>query len=415
MKYILLVLFLLSSCSSLEKGKRSPSSSLDCEKALSSFFVNNYKAMIETEMNYKLSKPQLLALHNVLHTDDPIAPAIHLVNDMFANITDYNENYASYISKLIARELSQREKSSLTFARLIGQNELDKTGMFPDPTNNFYTLDQIKRKDTVLKVVGFSPEERFEIMKSKILLNKILENDQFDLTRFSHTMSKENAEENNRRTIEALETFIPSKDFRRRPYVKKSEANKIFRKGFFNPVASFFRVLEYDPRGSIGFCFGRAMTMHIEALRFGLHESSVRKIFVVGDLDNWQFHVATIVKGENKKWYVLDPFFLRAVTIDTWVKRWKKKDQKGNMQIYITNAERLSAGSNHVYDFVDFYFSGYKNYFRDLLAYYDETLPKIRKNEKFKERLKIYLRIFKEKITSEFKQFKKRVKENISN
>ena len=107
-----------------------------------------------------------------------------------------------------------------------------------------------------------------------------------------------------------------------------------------HPVARLDRLSQYDPSGHIGFCFGRAMTVHLIARRMGLSNDSIRKLFIIGYLDTredpqgdpeWRFHVTTLVKGEKGAWYAVDPIMQGVMSIKEWVKyvraTWDKKNQ----------------------------------------------------------------------------------------
>lgn len=91
-----------------------------------------------------------------------------------------------------------------------------------------------------------------------------------------------------------------------------AERKQIFRDAVNHKVASPAMLSKYDPTGEIGFCFGRAMAVHLLARQQGLAKESIRKLFVIGDLRSgedpeWRFHVTTLVKGDDGKWYAIDP------------------------------------------------------------------------------------------------------------
>ncbi|MDA9951609.1 hypothetical protein N9D31_03435, partial [Oligoflexaceae bacterium] len=94
-----------------------------------------------------------------------------------------------------------------------------------------------------------------------------------------------------------------------------SEMNHVLSHVITHPVASLLdpqNINKYDPQGVIGFCFGRSMAVHLAARKVGLAHSSIRKLFIIGDMRSgadpeWRFHVTTIVKGPNAEWYALDP------------------------------------------------------------------------------------------------------------
>jgi len=89
---------------------------------------------------------------------------------------------------------------------------------------------------------------------------------------------------------------------------------------------------KYDPTGEIGYCYGRAMAVHLRARRMGLRPESISKLFIVGDLrqgenPEWRFHVTTLVRGTEGGWYAVDPILLRKsgfkgtpLTMAQWVK-----------------------------------------------------------------------------------------------
>ncbi len=90
------------------------------------------------------------------------------------------------------------------------------------------------------------------------------------------------------------------------------ERQKIFELASQNPVASLEVESKYDPTGEIGFCFGRAMAVHLIARNLGVETTSIRKLFVIGKLQQyeetpWRFHVTTIVLGQDHRWYAIDP------------------------------------------------------------------------------------------------------------
>jgi hypothetical protein len=94
--------------------------------------------------------------------------------------------------------------------------------------------------------------------------------------------------------------------------LSKIERQKVFTAAVNHKVASMDMLWKYDPTGEIGFCFGRAMAVHLIARRQGLAESSIRKLFIIGDLRSgeapeWRFHVTTLVKGNEGNWYAIDP------------------------------------------------------------------------------------------------------------
>ena len=95
-----------------------------------------------------------------------------------------------------------------------------------------------------------------------------------------------------------------------------------------HPVARLDQLDKYDPQKLTGFCFGRAMAVHILARQRGVKPQSIKKQFIVGDLrgirakeTEWRFHVTTLVKGDVGKWYAIDPIFPKVLTQTEWIEK----------------------------------------------------------------------------------------------
>ncbi len=116
-----------------------------------------------------------------------------------------------------------------------------------------------------------------------------------------------------------------------------------------NPVAATTpaNIRKYDtPAGAIGYCFGRAMTAHLEARKLGLATASIKKLFIVGDLRStsqpeWRFHVTTLVKGTDD-WYAIDPIVNRVLRMRDWIRYVKSVwDRSNRAKLYITDADAV--------------------------------------------------------------------------
>jgi hypothetical protein len=87
-------------------------------------------------------------------------------------------------------------------------------------------------------------------------------------------------------------------------------------------------ISKYDPKGDMGFCFGRAFYYHLELLRRGVHKDSIRKVFVIGNMQaygmQWRYHVATSVRSADGSWIVLDNLIGKPVTIEKWFEKYQK-------------------------------------------------------------------------------------------
>lgn len=117
-----------------------------------------------------------------------------------------------------------------------------------------------------------------------------------------------------------------------------------------NAVADYSKVKKYDPDGHIGFCFGRAMNVYIEALRMGLLKESVRKIWAVGTMkyENifWSYHVAGIVRRSDGQWMAIDPEYDKPITIQQWYKEVKAMDVDNKLMIFTSPGKRFGPYSD---------------------------------------------------------------------
>lgn len=112
--------------------------------------------------------------------------------------------------------------------------------------------------------------------------------------------------------IQAAYDQLDKQSEQTKTYLTSEERTQLLYLVVTNPVATLSKEAEYDPNGDIGFCFGRAMTAHLIARKLHLQETSIRKLFIIGDLRSganpeWRFHVTTLVLGEDGNWYAIDP------------------------------------------------------------------------------------------------------------
>ncbi|GEM_PF-1551548 len=109
-------------------------------------------------------------------------------------------------------------------------------------------------------------------------------------------------------------------------------------------VTSIRALGKYDPEHQTGFCFGRAMAVHLMARRMGLREESIRKLFVVGCLGSggkteWRFHVATMVKGDDGAWHALEMNVAKGpLSAPEWVREMHRVwDPEQKARLYVTS------------------------------------------------------------------------------
>ena len=186
--------------------------------------------------------------------------------------------------------------------------------------------------------------------------------------------------------LKNFETFITldidtNRDFDQAKFLKPSYAQEVIREAAKNPVVSTFQTSKYDPRNEgIGFCFGRAMFVHLELAHRGFDRDSIKKAFVVGpmktpDGNRWGWHVTTIVQTKNtagkETWLAIDPITgVKEVTI--WYNEMRNNystDKK--LKLYITSPDRFGAGSSR-YEETSLKNSFYNNYFEDMDKWFDQ-------------------------------------------
>lgn len=157
--------------------------------------------------------------------------------------------------------------------------------------------------------------------------------------------------------------------------ITKAQANRLLKVVENHPVIGSDHEERYDPEGCIGFCFGRATVAHKEALRRRVHPEAVRKIWVVGPTDagQWDFHVATIIKGPGTKWWAIDSNYDNAKEVKEWIKLQEEASDDGRLMIFVTDARRFTPFMARHYSLIDLVGDGqsdfYNSYFRDYLRH----------------------------------------------
>jgi hypothetical protein len=189
--------------------------------------------------------------------------------------------------------------------------------------------------------------------------------------------AKEIQEENNA-LLRSLERPITNSTPNRAGEIDLTVARQIYRGVKNHPVASLDHIYKYDPEGGIGFCFGRAMTVHLEALYRGVSNSAIKKLWALGSLasgeTSWRYHVTTLIKGPDTTWYAIDPIFPGVMTAEQWYQRMKGDFDhvNGKMKLYVTDASKFgpAGGKYHPMGLDD---AIYNDYFDDLMKSYKEN------------------------------------------
>ncbi len=166
----------------------------------------------------------------------------------------------------------------------------------------------------------------------------------------------------------------------RAQFISPETSQEVLTKLVANPVASSSQSNKYDPKGNIGFCFGRAMFVNLELAYRRFDRDSIKKIFAIGPMETggsvrWEWHVATIVQSINEKaeeeWLAIDSV-TGLVTLNDWYEIVYNRfsvDQK--LKVYITPAGKFG-GSSSFYDHDSLESDFYNEYFIDLLSWFGE-------------------------------------------
>jgi hypothetical protein len=166
------------------------------------------------------------------------------------------------------------------------------------------------------------------------------------------------------------------RDDQRKATISKAEADDLLRRVASNPVASLAVTHKYDPNNTgTGYCFGRAMTAHLEALfNMNVKNSSIRKLFAMGTLKtgstSWGWHVTTIVKATEGGWWAIDPVRGVVVSADKWYE-WMLASFNPSRDIVLLHDKAMRLGPTaSKYTLQQINNDAYYNYFKDLLDIY---------------------------------------------
>lgn len=203
-------------------------------------------------------------------------------------------------------------------------------------------------------------------------------------------MSLSQIKEANDQLLTNLENAPPSQFPQSAPFVTFLEAQQSLASLMYNPVSSPNSMLRYDPANQIGFCFGRATSVHLDSLVRGLAPDSLLKLWAVGylvppekiglsDLETVgianQYHVTILQRtvywtGSSwaQNWLAIDPIPGQVLTARQWAAEIKRRDKKGNLRLYVTNPKRLLPDGDSIYSQMDFSNPQFNNYFIDLLT-----------------------------------------------
>lgn len=102
------------------------------------------------------------------------------------------------------------------------------------------------------------------------------------------------------------------------------------------------------PKANIGFCFGRAFFIRSVLLKMNVQPNAIRKVFIVGPLRTWDYHMATAVYTD-RGWMVLDPHYVGGgpATLEDWFNTYNLLAifQSRKSQFFVTDGLKFSAQS----------------------------------------------------------------------
>ncbi|RZA00975.1 MAG: hypothetical protein EOP11_17785 [Proteobacteria bacterium] len=206
---------------------------------------------------------------------------------------------------------------------------------------------------------------------------RLVETDLFALQR-AETRGKnpEQVEEMNRQSFINLPGEIPEET------VHAEDMAALIHSYRYHPVIGPKAVEQYQQTGvSIGYCFGRAYYFHMALKKLGVSDVAIKKAWIVGKIgENWQFHVATMVRSSDGDWWVMDTnsgAWAQGIKIKDWYLYWKR-NSSSRTRIYFTDAEKFTPGLG-AYDPVQLGYGldrnkdWYKNYFVDLDTWFKSS------------------------------------------
>ena len=240
------------------------------------------------------------------------------------------------------------------------------------------SLSSVAHADIDAEPVGAKapPPADLAVLPHDVDLYQRYERDSRSLTAPPETIAKQNGE------VFAELAKWSARTNSRTQEIDMQQANEIMRASMDNYVAGKKSVKTYDPEGNIGFCFGRAMWMHLELLKRGFDKKSVFKAFVVGQQEYegvfWQFHVATIVKSKGGGFLVLDPEFMMVTRLEDWFQHNLRLSTDKKLRLYVTDPAKFGASAEK-YSKDALNDDWYNNYFRDMMGYFRDQANRIAK------------------------------------
>lgn len=348
------------------------------ETAGRSTTFDTFKTDIYNEFGIELTDQQMATLDHLTYGDGPIHPKSQAEFDEIIDTLYYlNKTQAKRASEVLAKKVSISQATALRLARALGRNEQGRNpNLLAFSTN--YTARQIHRKDRILQLAGFNLHERFALMSAKLVSEVITDHSAENLFSDQPTAALPLSHATTEATITRMEKDATptSSDVKPRG-LSKQGMDKIF-KIMDNPFFTYLRSPVFDPKFEIGYCFGRATITHIMALMMGVKREDIRKVYVVGEMDNgtfWRYHVATAIRNRDGGWWVADPIY-PGMTLREWFNEMKTFNANGDLRLYVTEPSRFGPSTNRRYTREELFSVQYNNYFVETMKYFKTKFRK---------------------------------------
>lgn len=95
----------------------------------------------------------------------------------------------------------------------------------------------------------------------------------------------------------------------------------------------------------VGYCFGRATFVHLQALRLGYKKEQIRKLWVVGPMEadkvNWRYHVATAIRNTTGEWWVIDNSVGVPMTPRQWFREQMQMSTDQKLDFFVSQPEKF--------------------------------------------------------------------------
>lgn len=358
-----------------------------------------FKSAFQTEFGLKMIPEFEEAFRKFMNEPDEFQTDQKSKNQIFGFFESkqlIDRQQRKLAEKILNRSLTDQQAVGIRAARV-----LDRDMDLLEGTKSGISEEQaFELKQRFLKFFKFSEQEILSLYESEILSDQLLKEARFDILSSydPNEITPEMLSAKNEAILKKARHFeneytwridkLKNKDPQfyaevkagklKKAAVDQKEIQQIFDTVALNSKTRVFSLWKYDPQGKFGFCFGRALFVHLTALRRGVHKDSIKKVFVVGPMkgflpgQTWGFHVATMIAKEGGGFWVVDPFEGKPLTLDEWFEHNNSKSQDQRLRLFVAPASRFGrAGFNPVNG--DHLYEGYNNYFKDAMKNYKEN------------------------------------------